>query len=56
VVEEDESYIEEIQKLLVQLDIPTNLVVEPSPNGETSPTSYNVLFGNMEDEEGNENN
>jgi hypothetical protein len=31
-------------------------VVEPSLSGETSPASYNVLFGDMEDEEGNANN
>jgi hypothetical protein len=38
------------------LDIPTNPVVEPSLSGETSPATYNVLFGDMEDEEGNANN
>ena len=31
-------------------------MVEPSLSGETSPASYNVLFGDMVDEEGNENN
>jgi hypothetical protein len=36
---------------LEHLDIPTN-PVEPSLSGETSPASYNVLFGSMEDEEG----
>jgi hypothetical protein len=31
-------------------------VVEPSLSGETSPIPYNMLFGDMENEEGNENN
>ena len=31
-------------------------MVEPSLSGETSPTTYIVLFGDMVDEEGNENN
>jgi hypothetical protein len=56
VVEEAESAIEETQKVLEQLDIPTNPVVEASLSGETSPTPYNVLFGDMVDEEGNANN
>ena len=55
-VEEVASSIGETHKVLEQLDIPNNPVVEPSLSGETSPTPYNVLFGDMEDEEGNENN
>jgi hypothetical protein len=31
-------------------------VVEPSVSGETSPEPYKVLFGDIEDEEGNANN
>jgi hypothetical protein len=31
-------------------------VVEPSLSGETSPAPYNLLFGDMADEEGNANN
>jgi hypothetical protein len=31
-------------------------VVEPSLSGETLPAAYDVLFGGMEDEKGNENN
>ena len=54
-VEEVESAIGAAHKVLEQLDIPTNPVVEPSLSGETSPASYNVLFENMEDEEENEN-
>jgi hypothetical protein len=56
VVEEDESSIGETYKVLENLDIPTNPMVEPSLSGETLPTFYNVLFGDMVDEEGNENN
>jgi hypothetical protein len=56
VVEEVESAIGAVHKVLEQLDIPTNPVVEPSLSGETSLATYNVLFGNMADEEGNANN
>jgi hypothetical protein len=56
VVEEAESSIGATHKVLEQLDIPANPVVEPSLSGETSPPSYNVLFGDMIDEEGNANN
>jgi hypothetical protein len=56
VVEEVESAIGETQKVLEQLDIQTNPLVEPSLSGETSPSPYNVLFGDMVDEEGNANN
>jgi hypothetical protein len=56
VVEEAESTIGETHKVLEQLYILTNLVFEPSLSGETSPTPYNMLFGDMADEEGNENN
>jgi hypothetical protein len=56
VVEEVESPIRETHKVLEQLDISTNPMVEPSFSGETSPTTYNVLFGDMADEKGNENN
>jgi hypothetical protein len=31
-------------------------VVKPSLSGDTSPTPYNMIFGDMADEEGNENN
>jgi hypothetical protein len=44
VVEEVESAIGATHKVLEQLDIPTNPVVEPSLSGETSPAAYNVLF------------
>jgi hypothetical protein len=53
VVEEVESSIREAHKVLEQLDIPSSLLFEPSPSGETSPAHYNILFGNMIDEEGN---
>jgi hypothetical protein len=56
VIEEVASAIGAIHKVLKQLDIPNNPVVEPSLSGETSLTLYNVLFGDMEDEEGNANN
>jgi len=56
VVEEVASAIGETHKVLEQLDIPNNPVVEPSLSGEISPIPYDVLFGDMEDEEGNANN
>jgi hypothetical protein len=56
VVEEVESAVGEVHKVLEKLNIPTNPVVEPSPSGETSPATYKLLFKNMADEEGNENN
>jgi hypothetical protein len=56
VVEEVESAVGAVHKVLENLNIPTNPVVEPSPSGETSPATYKLLFGNMADEEGNENN
>jgi hypothetical protein len=56
VVEEVEYSIGATHKVLEQLDIPTNLVVEPSLSEETSPTTYNMLFGDIADEEGNANN
>jgi len=56
VVEKVESTVGAVHKVLENLNIPTNLVVELSPSGETSPATYKFLFGNMENEEGNENN
>jgi hypothetical protein len=56
VVEEVESAIGATHKVLEQLDIPTNPLFEPSLSGETSPATYNVLFGDIADEEGNANN
>ena len=47
VVEEVESVVGAMHKVLENLNIPTNLVVEPSPSGETSPAAYKLLFGNM---------
>lgn len=55
-VEEAASAIGTTHKVFEQLDIPNNPVVEPSLSGETSPTPYKVLFGDMANEEGNENN
>jgi hypothetical protein len=52
VIEEVASSIGETHKVLEQLDIPNNPVVEPSLSGETSPTPYN-LFRDMAEEEGN---
>jgi len=45
-----------MHKVLENMNIPTNLVVEPSASGETSTATYKLLFGNMANEEGNENN
>jgi hypothetical protein len=56
VIEEVASAIGATHKVLEQLDIPNNPVVEPSLSGETSPIPYNMLFGDMEGEEGNANN
>jgi hypothetical protein len=56
VVEEVESAIGAVHKVFQNLNILANPVVEPSPSGETSPIYYKLLFENMEDEEGNENN
>lgn len=54
VVEEVEFAVGVVHKILENLNIPTNPVVEPSPSGETSPATYKVSFRNMADEEGNE--
>jgi hypothetical protein len=56
VVEEAESATGETHKILEYLYIKTNPVIEPLLSGETSPVAYNVLFKDMEVEEGNENN
>lgn len=53
-VEEVEFAVGVVHKILENLNIPTNPVVEPSPSGETSPATYKVSFKNMADEEGNE--
>ena len=55
-IEEDASAIGATHKVLEQLYIPNNLVVEPSLSGETSLAPYKVLFGDMANEEGNANN
>jgi hypothetical protein len=52
VIEEVASAIGEPHKTLEQLEIPNNLVVEPSLSEETSPPPYR-LFGDMAEEEGN---
>jgi hypothetical protein len=56
VVEEVASTVGETHKVLEQFYIPTNPMLEPSLSGETSPTPYNMLFGDLADEEGNANN
>jgi hypothetical protein len=55
-IEEFESAVGAVHKVLENLNIPTNPVVEPSHSGETSLATYKLLFGNMEYEEGNGNN